>query len=54
MDGRANAEAEPSSAGLVDFASSEARIVRGLSDRDKTVFVGGVAGVRGEISSRLP
>lgn len=56
VGGRANAEAERFLAGLVGVALSEARVVRGLSGRDKTVFVGGVsvARARGEISSHLP
>lgn len=55
VDGRANAEVERYVAGLVGVAPSEARVVRGLSARDKTVFVGGVdaAGVREAISSHL-
>lgn len=56
VDGKASAEAERYLAGLVGVASSEARVVRGLSGRDKAVFVGGVsvARARGEISSHLP
>lgn len=56
VGGKANAEAERFLAGLVGAASSEARVVRGLSARDKTVFVGGVGAARAReaISSHLP
>ncbi len=56
VDGRANAEAWRYLADFAGVASSEARVVPGLSGRDKTVFVGGVsvARARGAISSHLP
>lgn len=56
VDGKANTEAERFLARLVGAVSSQARVVRGLSARDKTVFVGGVDAVRARqaITSRLP
>lgn len=56
VGGEANAEVERFLAGLVGAAPSEARVVRGGSSRDKTVFVGvvGEARAREAISSRLP
>lgn len=56
VGGKANAEVERFLAGLVGAAPSEARVVRGASARDKTVFVGGVSAARAReaISSRLP
>lgn len=54
VGGRANVRAERFLADLAGVASSDARVVRGLSARDKAVFVGGVDAARGEISSRLP
>jgi uncharacterized protein YggU (UPF0235/DUF167 family) len=56
VGGKANAEAERFLAGLVGAAPAEARVVKGLTARDKTVFVGGVdvARARGAISSHLP
>jgi len=56
VGGKANAEAERFLAGLVGAAPAKARVVRGLSARDKTVFVGGVdvARAREAISSHLP
>lgn len=54
VDGRANAEVERFLADLTGASASEVRVVRGLSGRDKTVFVGGVgaARVREVLSSR--
>ena len=56
VGGKASAEAERFLAGLVGAAPSEARVVRGLSARDKTVLVGGVdaARARRAITSQLP
>lgn len=42
VDGKANAEVENFLAGLVGVVPSNVRVVRGISARDKTVFVGGV------------
>ena len=46
VDGKANAGAERSLAGLVGAAPSEARVRRRQSARDETVFVGSVAAAR--------
>ena len=54
VGGRANAEAEHFVARLIDAASSEARVVRGLSVREKTVYVGGESVARGAIPPRVP
>ena len=45
-DGRANAEVERFVAGSTGAALSRVRVVRGLSGRDKTVFVDGVGAER--------
>ena len=56
VGGETNAEVERFMAGLVGTAPSEVRVVRGLSARDKTVFLGGVGAARAReaISSHLP
>ncbi len=55
VGGKANAEVERFVAGPVGAASSGARVVRGLSARDKAAFVDGVdaAGARETVSSHL-
>ena len=46
VDGRANAEVERFVARMTGTAPSRVRVVRGLSGRDKTVFVDGVGAER--------
>ena len=46
VDGRANAEVERLVAERTGAAPSRVRVVRGLSGRDKTVFVDGVGAER--------
>ncbi len=46
VDGRANAEVERFVARMTGAAPSGVRVVRGLSGRDKTVFVEGVGAER--------
>ena len=46
VDGRANAEVESLVARVTGAAPSRVRVVRGLSGRDKTVFVDGVGAER--------
>ena len=46
VDGRANAEVERFMAERTGAAPSRVRVVRGLSGRDKTVFVDGVGAER--------
>ena len=46
VDGRANAEVERFVAERTGAAPSRVRVVRGLSGRDKTVFVDGVGAER--------
>ena len=46
VDGRANAEVERFVARMTGTAPSSVRVVRGLSGRDKTVFVDGVGAER--------
>ena len=56
VGGKANAEVERFMAGLVSAAPQKARVVRGVSARDKTVVLGGegAARAREAISSHLP
>jgi uncharacterized protein (TIGR00251 family) len=46
VDGRANAEVESFVARVTGAVPSRVRVVRGLSGRDKTVFVDGVGAER--------
>lgn len=46
VDGRANAEVERFVARMTGTTPSRVRVVRGLSGRDKTVFVDGVGAER--------
>lgn len=46
VEGKANAEVERFMAGIMGAPASEVRVVRGLSNRDKTVFVRGVGVAR--------
>ncbi|HEV2742684.1 MAG TPA: DUF167 domain-containing protein [Rubrobacter sp.] len=46
VDGRANAEVERFVARMTGTAPSRVKVVRGLSGRDKTVFVDGVGAER--------
>ncbi len=55
VDGKANAEVERFVAERTGAAPSDVRVVRGLSGRDKTVFVSGVGAerVREVLTSRI-